>query len=168
MRRDQNKRGRLLVVYDNSTNFVSTIAEYLDSISRYSDWDVHYVHATHGAEIAFDLNEFDALFQSYCASYVERLANPAIDWYLSPDYIAKRKAFRGVKVLAVQDEYQYTDRIREAIREVGYHIVLTNASLALVELIYPRDMFPQTEFVTVLTGYVPENISEPMRRARPL
>ena len=67
--------GRLLVAYDNSTNFVATIAEYLDSFGRFSDWDVRYVHATHGAEIGFDLNEFDAIFQSYCASYCDRVGS---------------------------------------------------------------------------------------------
>jgi hypothetical protein len=168
MRRDQNKSGRLLVVYDNSTNFVSTIAEYLDSISRYSDWAVHYVHATHGAEIPFDLNDFDAIFQSYCATYIEHIADNAIEWHLSHDYIAKRKAFRGLKVLAVQDEYQYTNGIHQLIRESGFHIVLTNVPDAMLERIYPRHMFPNTEFIRVLTGYVPEHLAERGKNLRPL
>jgi hypothetical protein len=168
MRRDQNKRGRLLVVYDNSTNFVSTIADYLDSISRYSGWDVHYVHVTNGAEIAFDLNDFDAIFQSYCATYGEHIADKAMDWHLSHDYIAKRRAFRGVKMLAVQDEYQYTNGIHQLIRESGFHIVLTNAPPALVERIYPREMFPNTEFIRVLTGYVPEHLAERGKNLRRL
>ena len=55
--------GRLLVAYSNAFNYVSTTADYLTSIGRYSKFDVRYVHVTHGAELDFDLNEFDAVFQ---------------------------------------------------------------------------------------------------------
>lgn len=157
--------GRLLVAYDNSTNFVSTIAEYLDSFGRFSDFDVRYAHVTHGAEIGFDLNEFDAIFQSYCASYCDRVGS---DWHISPDYKAKLRSFRGVKVLAVQDEYQYTHRIHESIREFGFHIVITSVPREMVERIYPRTMFPNTEFLTTLTGYVPDGLAERGKKALPL
>jgi hypothetical protein len=157
--------GRLLVAYDNSTNFVATIAEYLDSFGRFSDWDVHYVHATHGAEIGFDLNEFDALFQSYCASYCDRVGS---SWHISPDYKAKLRAFRGVKVLAVQDEYQYTQRIHQSIHELSFHIVITSVPREMVERIYPRTMFPNTEFLTALTGYVPDGLAERGKKTPPL
>jgi hypothetical protein len=153
--------GRLLVAYDNASNFVSTTAEYLDAVSRYSAWDVRYVHVTCGAEIDFDLNEFDAVFQSYCV----RLP---VDGYVSPDYIAKLKAFRGVKLLSVQDEYERTDKLRSAMREVGYHAVLTCVPPAMLHQIYPREMFPQTEFIAVLTGYVPERLAERGQSVGPL
>jgi len=153
--------GRLLVTYDNASNYVSTTAEYLDSISRYSTWEVRYVHVTVGAELDFDLGEFDAIFQSYCA----RLP---VDGYVSPNYIAQLKLFRGVKLLAVQDEYESTDKLREAIRAIGYHVVLTCVPPAMVPSIYPPELFPGTEFITVLTGYVPEHLAARGKAARPL
>ena len=153
--------GRLLVAYCNASTFVSTTAEYLESIVRYSDFDVRFVHATHGAELAFDLAEFDAVFHSYCA----RLPFPD---YVSPDYLAKLKAFRGVKILAVQDEYDHTNRLRRAIRDIGFHAVLTCVPPGMLQAIYPRKMFPGTEFITVLTGYVPEHLPLQARSMRPL
>jgi hypothetical protein len=153
--------GRLLVAYCNASTFVSTTAEYLESIVRYSDFDVRFVHVTHGAELAFDLAEFDAVFHSYCA----RLPFPD---YVSPDYLAKLKAFKGVKVLAVQDEYDHTNRLRRAIRDVGFHAVLTCVPPGMLEAIYPPKMFPGTEFITVLTGYVPEHLPQQARSMRPL
>jgi hypothetical protein len=36
-------------------------------------------------------------------------------------------------------------------------VVLTCVPPDMMQRIYPREMFPHTEFVTVLTGYVPEN-----------
>jgi hypothetical protein len=153
--------GRLLVAYCNASTFVSTTVEYLESIARYSDFDVRFVHVTHGAELAFDLEEFDAIFHNYCA----RLPFPD---YVSPNYLAKLKAFRGVKVLAVQDEYDHTNRLRRAIRDSGFHVVLTCVPPSMLQAIYPRRMFQQTEFVTVLTGYVPEHLPLQAKSARPL
>lgn len=157
----QTMSGRLLVAYSNSSNYVSTTQEYLQSISRYSRFEVRYVHATNQALLDFDLNEFDAVFQSYCV----RLP---FDGHVSDDYIRKMKTFRGVKMLAVQDEYDLTDKLKAAIREIGYHVHFTNVPPAMVDRIYPPDEFAQTEFITVLTGYVPENLEDHGRTVRPL
>jgi hypothetical protein len=153
--------GRLLVAYSNASNFVSTTDEYLSNLSRCSKCEVSYVHVTNDAELAFDLNEFDAIFHSYCA----RLS---VDGYVSPDYIGKLKAFRGVKLLAVQDEYDSTDKLRRAIQTIGYHVVLTCVPAGMVQRIYPHEMFPHTEFIPVLTGYVPDNSELRGKLARPL
>jgi hypothetical protein len=144
--------GRLLVAYDNAANFVSTTDEYLDSISRYSRWDVRYLHVGGDAKIRFDLNEFDAIFQNYCA----RLP---FDGYLSDDYIERLKSFRGVKLLSVQDEWERTDRLRAAIHELGYHLVLACVPQVTVERLYPRTLFPKTQFVPVVAGYVSEYLA---------
>lgn len=153
--------GRLLVAYCNASNYVSTTAEYLDSISRYSGFEVAYVHVTNGAELDFDLNGFDAVFHSYCA----RLP---FDNHLSPNYVRKLKAFRGVKLLAVQDEYDRTGQLRRAMQHIGFHAVLTCVPSAMLEHIYPPEMFPDTEFISVLTGYVPENPELRGQSIRPL
>jgi hypothetical protein len=153
--------GRLLVAYSNASNFVSTTDEYLNSLSRYSEFEVSYVHVTNGAELAFDLNEFDAIFQSYCA----RLP---FDNYVSTDYLEKLKSFRGVKMIAVQDEYDNFSKLKAVLRAIGFHVLFTNASGGMVERLYPREEFPNTEFVTVLTGYVPEHLEGRDRNTVPL
>ncbi|HEV2099362.1 MAG TPA: hypothetical protein VGR45_10600 [Stellaceae bacterium] len=153
--------GRLLVAYSNSSNYVSTTAEYLDAIARHSSWDVRYVHVTQGAQIDFDLNEFDAVFNSYCARLIH-------DGYVSADYISQLRSFRGVKLLAVQDEYERTDRLKAAITDIGFHAVLTCVPNGTIERVYPRAAFPRTEFIKVLTGYVPEHLARRGRRAMPL
>ena len=50
---EHRRVGRLLVAYSNASNYVSTTAEYLDSISRYSEFEVAYVHVTNDAELEF-------------------------------------------------------------------------------------------------------------------
>src|SRR5947209_18425 len=94
----QPRRPRLLVAYSNAATHVATTVEYLASFAKHSCWEVSYLHVTDGAEVDLDLNQFDAVFHSYCA----RLCFPH---YVSPSYLAALKRFRGVRVLAVQDEY---------------------------------------------------------------
>ena len=144
------------MAYSNTSNHVSTTADYLESIARCSGFEVRYAHVTNNAELDFDLNQFDAVFQNYCV----RLP---FDGYVSPSYIAQMKSFHGVKILAVQDEYDFVDKFRARLQQIGYHVVLTNASKELVPRIYPPEQFPQTEFISVLTGYVPEVLT--LRRA---
>jgi hypothetical protein len=154
-------RGRLLVAYDNGSAHVPTIAEYLHSLSRYSSWDTRYVHVTHKAKMAFDLNEFDAIFHNYCA----RLD---VSGHVGDDYLRSLKSFHGVKLLAVQDEYDHPDMVRTAIRKWGFHIVLTVVPEHMLERIYPPSMFPGVRFISVLTGYVPEHLASRGDKVTPL
>ena len=49
----------------------------------------------------------------------------AVKVYVSPHYQEKMRAFGGVKVMAVQDEYDNTNTLKAAIRDLGFDIVLT-------------------------------------------
>jgi hypothetical protein len=158
--------GRLLVAYSNSSNYVTTTAEYLQSI-LHSGFDVRYVHVTHNAKLDFDLNEFDVVFQSYCAR-MPFVNFEAADCYVSPDYQAKLKHFKGVKLLAVQDEYDRTDNLRKAISAFQFDVVFTAVPEDGREFVYPQAMFPRIEFISVLTGYVPQALERHSRKPLPL
>jgi len=144
---------RMLIAYSASSVHVQTTRDYLTAIKRYTDFDLFYVHVTHNAIIDFDLSAFDVVFHSYCA----RLCYKD---YVSPSYCDALKRFRGLKLLAVQDEYTCTDAIKQAIKDLGFHVVLTCVPLDALEYVYPRSEFPDVEFVNVLTGYVPDHLSE--------
>jgi hypothetical protein len=152
---------KLLVAYCNEATHVATTMEYLRSFTLHSRCLVSYLHVTNGAEIDFDLNEFDAVLNSYCA----RLC---FDGYVSRSYREALKRFRGVRLIAVQDEYDRTGTLRQAIRDLEFDVVLTCVPPAGYEFVYPRAMFPATEFVTVLTGYVPEALKRRGRSRTPL
>lgn len=64
-----------------------------------------------------------------------------VDGYVSPGLYRQAESVRGVKLLAVQDEYDSTSKLRRAIGDIGYHAVLT----CVLERIYPREMFSHTE-----------------------
>ena len=135
-------------------------------LKRYSDFEVSYVHVTHGAVMNVDFDSFDVVFNCYCA----RLC---FDGYVSASYREAMRRFRGVKVLAVQDEYDRTDVLKAAIKDLGFHIVLTCVPPDSIEYVYPRGEFPNVEFATVLTGYVPDELATnrpalvPLAQTRP-
>jgi hypothetical protein len=110
---------RVLVAYSAPSTFVSTTLEYLMALKNFSDYDVRYVHVTHDAQMHFDINEFDVLFHNYCA----RLC---FDGYLSPDYERAVASFRGLKIAAVQDDYDRTATLHRSIRRLGFQVVLTS------------------------------------------
>ncbi|MBV8132694.1 MAG: hypothetical protein JO282_09345 [Alphaproteobacteria bacterium] len=154
-------RPRLLVAYSNEGTFVTTTMEYLSSFKLYSRFAVSYVHVTHGAEIDFDLNTFDAVFNSYCA----RLC---FEGYVSKSYREALKRFRGVRLIAVQDEYDQTNVLQGAIQDLQFDVVFTCVPQEGRNYVYPAALFPDTKFVTVLTGYVPAELKQRRRSSIPL
>lgn len=152
---------RLLVAYSVTATHVQTTLDYLDAFKKYSGFDVTYLHVTNGAEIDADLNQFDAVVHSYCA----RLC---YDGLVSPAFVERLSAYRGTKLMAVQDEYDLTDKLKSAISACGFDIVLTCVPQDAIETIYPARDFPATRFETVFTGYIPDNYAAAARAVLPL
>jgi hypothetical protein len=141
---------RLLVAYSAAAQCAQTTIDYVSAFGAYlSDWDVFYLNVGDGATTDIDLSDYDAVLQSYCA----RLCYPG---YVSSNYLAQLKVFRGLKIIAVQDEYERTNATRDAIAELGYHVVLTCLSPEDARYAYGDDLTTKARFHRVLTGYLPE------------
>jgi hypothetical protein len=140
----------MLVAYSMGGTHVQTTLDYLLALKRHVGCDVDYVHVTHGAVMGFDLSAYDIVFHNYCA----RLC---FEDYVSQSYLDALRAFRGLKMLAVQDEYDNTNVLKSAIKDLGFHVVLTCVPQHSLEYVYPRAEFPGTRFETVLTGYVSDD-----------
>jgi hypothetical protein len=143
-------RTRVLVAYSMGSTFVQATFDYLMALKRLAEIEVHYLHVTHNQTIDVDLRNYDIIFNSYCA----RLC---IDGYVNYEYDRKLQEFGGVKILAVQDEYDQTDLLKAAIIRLGFDIVLTCVPQDALEYVYPAEDFPGTRFLTVFTGYVVED-----------
>jgi len=158
-------RLRMLVAYSMSSTNVATTRAYLEALSRYTDFDVSYIHVTHGAVLDTSPDDYDILFHNYCS----RLC---FKDYISPSYREWVRSFKGLKVAAIQDEYDFTNTTRENIGDLGFDIVLTCVPQDQIDYVYPREDFPDVDFVTVLTGYVPDegpaNSEPPPLSERPI
>jgi len=118
---------------------------------------VNYLHVTNGAPVEQRpddylvdnrLDGYDVLLHNYCA----RLC---FERYVSEDYKRAVRQFKGIKILSVQDEYDRTDQLKAAIRDLKFDIVLTCIPSDQIELVYPKKEFGNVRFISVLTGYVP-------------
>jgi hypothetical protein len=144
-----DRRRRVLVLYDHNWLHVKTIVHYLESFRRFSACDVSY--ATSFARCRFDLDFFDAVVIHYSV----KVCYPG---HLSPSFAKALRAYRGVKVLFIQDEYECTEVNRRVIEDLGVGVVFTCVPDESIDRVYPRARFPGVEFVNVLTGYVPLDV----------
>jgi hypothetical protein len=147
------KPKRILVAYSMKSTFVSTTLDYLMALKNFTDYEVEYLHVTHGAWMDFNINEYDVIFQNYCV----RLC---FDNNVSNDYQSALMDFRGLKIVAVQDDYDHTEKLRSAIRRLGFHVLLTCIQKEFWPLIYPKSELPGLTIIQGLTGYVPERLVE--------
>jgi hypothetical protein len=123
------------------------------TLKNFPEYEVEYVHVTHGALMDFDINEYDVVFQNYCA----RLC---FDGYVSEHYQNALMNFRGLKIIAVQDDYDRTATLHRAIRRLGFHVVLTCIQKEFWPIAYPKSELPGVTIVQGLTGYMPERMLE--------
>src|SRR5215510_13867650 len=152
---------RILVAYGMASTFTSATLEYLLALKDYTNYEVNYVHVTHGAQINFDLNDYDVVFQNYCA----RLC---FDRYVSEHYQQALLRFRGLKIIAVQDDYDRTALLHQAIRRLGFHVLLTCIQKEYWPLVYPKAEVPGVKIIQGLTGYMPERLRNQQFSIRPL
>ena len=141
----------VLVLYDDNSTHVGTIREHLDSFSEFSRHDIWYAVATRTASLTVDLDRFDAVLIHYSV----RLS---LDWFLAPDFARALNAYRGFKVLFIQDEYENTETARRWIEELKLDFVFTCVPEESRELVYPSHRFQGVRFEQNLTGYVPASL----------
>jgi hypothetical protein len=142
----------VLILYNSTQTFTNTVYEHLASFGDYSSHQVFYAHADPVSELNLDLKNFDAIGIHFSIrmpfDQLSTSAEKAI------------KAFGGLKFLFIQDEYDFPQRTWYWIRNLEINLVFTVVPEAGIETIYPKAEFPNTRFVTNLTGYVPENLPQ--------
>jgi hypothetical protein len=142
---------KVLVIYGASAAHVLTTHHYVEAFKRHSRFDVHYLCIEDSPDRPVDLSRYDAVWLNYCA----RLIFPG----LVPNPLKESLAeYRGPKLVAVQDEYDDTNKLREELRRLGPSVVLTCVPQQSLEYVYPRSMFSNVRFETVLTGYVSDEL----------
>lgn len=146
----------VVMLYDDRYTYISTIHEHLDSFRKYSKNIFHYVPATgvwpasdDTLQAAIDLSLFDVVIVHYSV----RLC---LYDYFTEGLARQVEKHNGLKMLFIQDEYERTETARRWMERLQFHIVYTCVPESGRELIYPSHRFPGTEFLSTLTGYVPE------------
>lgn len=156
LRRRARPRLNALMLYDDNSTHVGTIMEHLEAFRRYSEHKFDFLPATGNldlpgsAPLLLDFTAYDAVIVHYSV----RLS---LEEHLDPQVAGAIAAYRGPKLLFIQDEYDRTETARCWMERLGIDAVFTNVPAESLDIIYPRNRFPRMDFIPTLTGYVPEN-----------
>ena len=161
-----SESGRLsvLLLCAGSNVHVGTILDHLSAFSTKSAHRVYAFDANHCAEFGVDPSAFDVVVFHY--SLV--ISDPN---HIRPDFAEKLKAFDGLKVAFIQDEYRWVDRQNAALEHLGVSILYTVTTPEVTRRIYNTAYFDRVHIEHTLTGFVPEDLLDmevPDYCARPL
>jgi hypothetical protein len=139
----------VLCMYDGTQTYTATVFEHLRCFSTFSRHSFFFVHQPQTEQLSVDLSHFDAVvihytirlpFDQIGAANAKCLAN-----------------YPGLKALFIQDEYDDPRRAWHWIRLLGISLVFTVVPQHGIARVYPPEELPGVRFVSVLTGYVPED-----------
>lgn len=148
----------LLMLYDDGSSHVGTIYEHLDAFRKYSEHRFFYMPAT-GVHLDLDRDQVSFDFSIYDGILIHYSVRLSVDEHLAAPIAEAVSAYRGPKLLFIQDEYDRTERARQWIEQLGISAVFTNVPPESLDFVYPRERFGSIDFLPTLTGYVPEDPS---------
>lgn len=146
----------MVILYDERWTHISTIHEHMDAFRKYSRHNVHFLPATGvwpGGHAALGQSIDLSLFDVIVVHYSVRLR---FHDYFTDVIAAQVERHHGMKILFIQDEYEDTEIARQWMERLRFTIVYTCVPEKGRDRIYPPHRFPGTEFLSTLTGYVPE------------
>lgn len=152
-------QARILLLCDDRRGHANTVLEHIDAFRRFSHHQVKTFNPiTMSNSLALELGEFDVVVVHYSVV----LSNPR---YMSPHFLDKLRAFRGLKIQFIQDDYRWVDRATAVARDVGINVLFTLAHEPEAGQLYDERL-PGVRRVYTLTGYVPDSLRD--RPLRPL
>ena len=146
------------MLYDPASCHVSTVREHLKACQRYSANDVTYIPAANDWGVKSNIEFFGdidfALFDAVIVHYSIRLSLPH---HLNENLAEALHDFNGLKVLFIQDEYEFVERARTWMDRLKFDLIYTCVPMDQRDFVYPEYRLSHTEFRPTLTGYVPES-----------
>lgn len=146
----QQNKARLLCIYAESQTYTSTVFEHLSSFKKYSKYDWYYCDFAKIKGISPKFNWFDGIVIHYSV----RLPFGQIDTFAQQSL----QKYKGIKILFIQDEYDYANATQQILQRVAFDLVFTVVPEKSIQRIYPLNKFPKTKFISNLTGYVPDDL----------
>ncbi len=150
----------ILMLCDRASMFTNALRDYAEAFHGHSGNNYSFADASEGYiydniyhGFTYDLNAYDAVIIHFSV----RQCYPES---LSRQYIEALKRYGGYKVLMIQDDYDYTEKTRKRIEELGVHEVFSIVPGDNLFKAYPPERFPGVRFHTALTGYVTREMTD--------
>lgn len=131
----------------------ATIRDHVFSIKQYSQHKIYILQIRGNLPPSIDLEKFDAIYLHYTLVI-------CMDTYLSPSARQRLRNYQGLKAVFIQDEYRFINQTVAALQELAATVLFTVVPADTVEKIYPAEKLPGLEKITILTGYVPQNLTQ--------
>ena len=137
-----------------------TMLDHIDALSRRSRHHVYCLNPRGwNAPQTIEFDTFDVLVIHYSISIID-------DTYLPPVFRERIRAFPGLKVIFIQDEYRRVNTYVDAMIDLGVHVLFTCVPEVSIDAVYPRLRDRGVKIVPTLTGFVSDELA--MRPRRPL
>jgi hypothetical protein len=159
MHQPQNNNIRALCIYAESQTYTNTVYEHLCSFKKFSNYSWFYCDFRQLEKVALPFQGFAVIMIHYSV----RLPFGQI----SPSVQTKLRKAKAKKILFIQDEYDHTNAAIKVMQNVVFDLVFTVVPAASIHKIYSKKFFPSTKFISIFTGYVPENLTSRFSQIQP-
>ncbi len=140
----------ILYLYNATQTYTATVFEHISSFQKHSSHCSFFAHQDQYNKLAVDFSLFDVVVIHYTIRLpFDQIADQNVD---------SLSEYKGLKVLFIQDEYNHTHRAWDWIKRLGIQLVFTVVPQNGISNVYPPQEFPGVHFISVLTGYVPEDL----------
>lgn len=145
------------ILYDSFLSMhVNCINDHLQSFRRFSEHKITYISCVSQywngdfdpSSINFDV--FDAIVIHYSVRI-------SVSGHFDERIISKLKNCSGKKLIFIQDEYEGIQNARDVLLRLSPDVIYTCVPEAQVHAVYPKNLFPTTQFIQTLTGFVPNH-----------
>lgn len=161
---DENGRPlKILLLCDDKWALAKTLIDHIEAFTKYSrHWIVPFNPRPIGKRSTPNIDTFGSSidFASFDVIVIHYSIWVIWDNYLPPTIRQKIRAFKGLKVQFIQDEYRQVNRTIDVIVDLGIHVLFTLAPKTTADQIYGDPRLETVTLATTLAGYVPKNMSE--------
>lgn len=142
---------KILLLHYLPPGSAQTTIEHAGSLKAYSSHSVYEFDFYGKIPDTLDLNLFDCAVIHYSL---------IISWrrYINQESYDRLRAYKGLKVCFIQDEYRWVNQTVQALDELGIDILFTCVPEHEIEKVYPSQKLPNLKKIPTLTGYVEESL----------
>lgn len=142
----------ILLLCDYRDDIAATVRDHIAALEQYSQHRWRRLSMLGDIPARLDLNRFDVVVVHYSLVASD-------DAFISPAARRRIATSSALKALFIQDEYRHVERSIAAFAALGVDLLFTCVPDAEIEKVYPAARLPKTRKVSVLTGYVNEELA---------
>lgn len=136
----------------DTTHHTAAVIDHINAITSSDVFNWHILNPLLLKTIdKCDLTAFDGIGIHYSIK-------PYNNYYLSASLQKKLADYTGIKFLFLQDEYQRVNQVQEFLHYINFDILFTLVNEKFLKTAYPDPRLQQLKKISVLTGYVTDEM----------